>query len=647
MSALAPDLFQRRFQDFMEIGRARLPSLAPEWTDYNAHDPGITLMELLAWVAEAQLYSLSRRRRDERAAYAALLGITVGGTRGAQGLIWSDQLDPNAPVTTYQKSVVVPSDAVINVVGTPNPTFRPAGQLLWVPGRIRTLEGRAARGRTIDFTTINQRGGVAFLPFGERAGPRTVLAIDYVCSDDAGLFGTDRQATKNALWPIGILAAPPLVNASPASSPSAQTLPSPIAATLVDGDHRYPLRVASDTSQGLLTTGTLLLDLDSVSSSPKEFTIELRSPRGFPRPPRLLRVEPSVLPILQGRDVVEQHQAAAIPNWSFTLDVPGLRFEASAEPVTIAVANPEGGSTTTWQRVDRLSDHGPLETVYELDVNAGQVTFGNGLNGRIVPNAQVLVSYSVSDAELGNVARNRKWQASGFQGVFGVNVDTVSGGAAPSTWIDQRRDARRLSVDDHSLVSSADIVDAAMKLPLLEVARAWISTPDDNAPRTGVVTLVAMRARSGTTEPKAAPETARWLDAVRSRLRSRVPLGTRLVVVAPQFVNFSVVATIECARGRDPIVITAAIQNALRAKLTLVAAPGGPPAREPGVEVTKRDITIWIRATEGVSRVTALRLLDAAGKDTNEILVSRDRLPKWLSDASTISVTRPATGGER
>ncbi len=47
MSGLAPNLFQRRFQDFMQIGRARLPSLSPEWTDHNAHDPGITLMGAL------------------------------------------------------------------------------------------------------------------------------------------------------------------------------------------------------------------------------------------------------------------------------------------------------------------------------------------------------------------------------------------------------------------------------------------------------------------------------------------------------------------------------------------------------------------------------------------------------------------------
>ena len=47
MKRLAPDFFDRRFDDLVETGRSRLPSLAPRWTDYNAHDPGITLMELL------------------------------------------------------------------------------------------------------------------------------------------------------------------------------------------------------------------------------------------------------------------------------------------------------------------------------------------------------------------------------------------------------------------------------------------------------------------------------------------------------------------------------------------------------------------------------------------------------------------------
>ena len=34
-------------------------SLAPEWTDANTHDPGVTLLELHAFLAESELYRIS------------------------------------------------------------------------------------------------------------------------------------------------------------------------------------------------------------------------------------------------------------------------------------------------------------------------------------------------------------------------------------------------------------------------------------------------------------------------------------------------------------------------------------------------------------------------------------------------------------
>src|SRR5262249_20502184 len=149
MNQLAPNLFERRFDDLMDIGRAQLPSLAPAWTDHNAHDPGITLMELLAWVAEAELYSLSRQRRDERAAYARLLGIAAAGTTAARGLIWSDPLDLNSPAATFSSSQVISPEAVINTVDGQTPTFRPTHKLLWVPGQIESLEARSGNGRVV------------------------------------------------------------------------------------------------------------------------------------------------------------------------------------------------------------------------------------------------------------------------------------------------------------------------------------------------------------------------------------------------------------------------------------------------------------------------------------------------------------------
>jgi predicted phage baseplate assembly protein len=304
---------------------------------------------------------------------------------------------------------------------------------------------------------------------------------------------------------------------------------------------------------------------------------------------------------------------------------------------------------TPWKRVADLVDHGPNDFVYEYDVSTGQITFGNGVNGQRVPDqAQVLSTYAVSDAEQGNVGRNRKWQVAGFQGVMGINLDPVSGGASSPDWTEQRHEARERSKNEHALVSSDDIVAAAKDLPLLEVARAWISIPVPAAPRTGVVTLIAMRARAGPNEPAQTPETSRWLNAIRDQLTPRMPLGARVSVVAPTYVPFSITATAECIRGFDPDDIEAAIAKTLSSRLTLVAMQAGAKQRDPGVGVTVRDVTMWIRSTPGVARVTTLQLRDQTGKPLpGGVSASADGFPKWLSGASTFSVSRPTSGGAR
>jgi len=55
-----PVLDDRTYADFAGDARALIPSLAPDWTDHNPSDPGIVLVELLAWLAEIVLYRIDR-----------------------------------------------------------------------------------------------------------------------------------------------------------------------------------------------------------------------------------------------------------------------------------------------------------------------------------------------------------------------------------------------------------------------------------------------------------------------------------------------------------------------------------------------------------------------------------------------------------
>jgi hypothetical protein len=645
MIQLAPNLFERRFYDLMEIGRAQLPSVAPAWTDHNAHDPGITLMELLAWVAEAELYSLSRQRRDEREAYAALLGISAEGTTAAHGTIWSDPLDLNSPATPFANNMVIPPDAVINVVDHETPTFHPAQKLLFVPGQIQSLEARLADGRVIDLTVTNKRGSVAFLAFGENAGPRDALSMTFQSRAKAGLSLGSRADTKGALWPIGVRSATP--GALTSSTVPVACCKQRLTATLVIGAVRTDLPVQYDSSEGFLQTGVLLLSLENVPESsefPQTFTVEFRRPDGFPRPPRLLRIEPNVIPIIQGSSIQrEVHPVNGLPDWSFTLDVPGLRFAEGQVPLTVEVS--EAAGLAIWKQRDHLADCGPDENAYELDTTKGEVRFGNGINGRIPPaGSQVLVSYSVCDGDQGNVARNRRWKVSGFGGAFGINPDPVTGGAAPPDLIEQRREARLSSLVDHALVSSHDIVEAAEGLPLLEVARAWVVPPSDKLPRMETTTLVVMRERASAVEPDQSPETKRWLEAVRRRLVQRMPLGTRLVVEAPAYVEFTIVANLQAEPGLDPKQVEEEVRKTLRKKLALVETADGDSPRRPGIPVTSRDVGAWLRGTSGVGQISDVRLLDASGHAIEGISVPRSGLPKWLESQSPIKVSQSSGG---
>lgn len=640
MTPLAPNLFTRRFQDFVEIGRARLHALAPSWTDYNAHDPGITLMELLAWTSEAQIYSLSRMRRDERAAYAALLGIRASGTQPATGLIWPDSLDPVSPVATYMASFVLPKYSPVTLADAPGPVYRTLQDLLWMPGAIQSLVTRQGNSR-VDHTAKNKRGRIAFYPFGQDSAAGKTLGLSFQCRDERGLFGA---GNRTALWPIGVLASPSATETSIGTGAAISTHPgSRLSAALVAGGERFTVPIVADTSQSMLTTGVMLLDLSNVLTSPVDFTLEFTAPHDLIRPPHVLRIETNVLPIEQSETVDrELHVSNGLPGWSFTLDRPGLRFAPGSGPVVIQTLQPV---PVTWRQCSHLAELTATDSAFEFDTDSGTVIFGNGVNGRVpAAECQVLASYQVTDGAAGNIARNRRWIVKGIQGPYGTNLSSLSGGVNATTLADLQRLSRGRVHNDHPLITGQDIIDAARGLPLVEVGRAWTIDPSTKAPATGTTTLVAMRSRPGGVEPALPPETPLWLSSIQRLLRPRMPLGNRLRVIGPQYVTFTVNATLETLRGTDPIQVRSAVLNALTDHFKLV--PSSPTARavQPGVPVATRDIAALVRQVAGINRIIALSLMTGADSVTS-VPVPANGLAKLDLENSKIVIARPVAPG--
>lgn len=55
-----PNLDDRKFQDLVDEAKRLIPRYCPEWTDHNVSDPGITLIELFAWMVESLLYRINQ-----------------------------------------------------------------------------------------------------------------------------------------------------------------------------------------------------------------------------------------------------------------------------------------------------------------------------------------------------------------------------------------------------------------------------------------------------------------------------------------------------------------------------------------------------------------------------------------------------------
>src|SRR4030042_412992 len=103
-----PNLDDLRFQrDLVDEARRRIIRYCPEWTEYNLSDPGITLIELFAYMTEALGYRLNQVPEKNYLRFLDMLGMRLQPASSAR-----------APLT-FRLSVpfpVSPGDATVAVV---------------------------------------------------------------------------------------------------------------------------------------------------------------------------------------------------------------------------------------------------------------------------------------------------------------------------------------------------------------------------------------------------------------------------------------------------------------------------------------------------------------------------------------------------
>src|SRR5688572_26302317 len=83
-----PVLDDRTFDQLLAEARRRIPVHTPEWTNFDGEsDPGITLVELFAFLTDNLLYRANRVPELNRLKFLQLLGIPLQPAAAAQGII--------------------------------------------------------------------------------------------------------------------------------------------------------------------------------------------------------------------------------------------------------------------------------------------------------------------------------------------------------------------------------------------------------------------------------------------------------------------------------------------------------------------------------------------------------------------------------
>lgn len=139
----APNLDDLRFQrDFVDEARRRIVRYCPEWTDYNLSDPGITLIELFAWMTEMLTYRLNRVPEKTYVKFLEVMGVQLQPASSARAEV-TFYLSAPFPINPEDETVaIVPRGLEISTRPTeeePEVTFTTDERLTIAPPRLVQL----------------------------------------------------------------------------------------------------------------------------------------------------------------------------------------------------------------------------------------------------------------------------------------------------------------------------------------------------------------------------------------------------------------------------------------------------------------------------------------------------------------------------
>ena len=674
------NLDDQRFEDIVEHAVGRIPQLCPRWTNHNPSDPGITLVELLAWYKEMQQYHMNCCTDDIR---RKLLRLAGGDIRPASAARCGVHLLGDAVGYPTLSRLETPEGIVFELLEE-------------IPASQAAVAGCLVSGPAgyTDVTAMLDRryAGVQPFAFGGGVGTQFLIALSALGKGALRLWFEIRQPQltgRNPFAPDSLLprtirwmwegygAAEILCDETHALSESGYitfAVPEGLEkVALRDGmERQWYLRAVLEEAGCEETVCLADVEAGRYQAAQQEtwsrshlmtvepaavctalfadalaavgaFTVFLRTTEGWRQAEaREIRDEAGRRGVvLDSSDAAHDgegnllvvcadpihygdlfHDSTGLPEQTITLDLGGRQALTAEFRLICDTLQPDGSvRPQVWRCVDDLYASGPRDRVFTYDPVLETIRFGDGRCGAVVPrgkNAIFLADLVLSDCSAGNIPEGERLHFT-EDGEAVWSTAAVGGADRESTEEAVARFLRRLE-HPHKCVSAEDYENEARCTPGLRVASARAIPGYDPLEPTGnsrhpVVTVVVLPANQS---HRPMPD-ERFLQAVRSHLNRRRPIGTVVRVMAPRYVGITVSAQIRAAGPVDEGAVSRAVAE------YLAVGRGG---RSIGDSVILHEVGMAIQQQPGVLSVERLQLrFDAAGWTeigTGDVLLPRN-----------------------
>jgi predicted phage baseplate assembly protein len=173
MTLVTPNLDDRRFQDLVDDAKRLVQQKCPEWTDHNVSDPGVTLIELFAWMTDQLLYRLNRVPDRHYVKFLELVGVKLFPPTAARADVTFWLSAPREEVVRVPLDTQV---ATVRSAGHEPIIFATTEELAIVPCSMTRVRTGPADGETLD-QTQNLGKADGFFCFDTPPVPGNVLLI--------------------------------------------------------------------------------------------------------------------------------------------------------------------------------------------------------------------------------------------------------------------------------------------------------------------------------------------------------------------------------------------------------------------------------------------------------------------------------------